>query len=313
MPASSKGTLMGMTKSKQSATNKATFSQRFWAEVRGYAEALAIAFLVVTFVFNTVGVVGSSMRPNLNGGVGSGNLLRSFLTGDRVFIPKYDNWLRRIGILGPYQRGEIVVVREPRNAPTAQERTRRPFFIKRVIGLPGDRIRIEGGQVFVNGHPVDQTFISGTGEVSPEPIDFPVITVADNEVAGLSLRFARTIRGTPVPQLPSGGFYPQPVDVDDPRVQLYYGTTIDALAPLPATAPANQPFVHELVVPDDHYFIMGDNRGPGGSEDSRSFGPIEAITVAGRATAIIWPPRRAGAWNWRRLKPPAAFVDVPVP
>ena len=45
---------------------------RFWTEVRGYAEALVVvAFLIVTFVFTTVGVVGSSMRPNLNGGNGT--------------------------------------------------------------------------------------------------------------------------------------------------------------------------------------------------------------------------------------------------
>ena len=59
---------------------KATLSQRFWAEVRGYAEALAIAFLIVTFVFNTVGVVGSSMRPNLDGGVGSQNIILTVKT-----------------------------------------------------------------------------------------------------------------------------------------------------------------------------------------------------------------------------------------
>ncbi len=83
--------------------------QRFWREVRGYAEALAIAFLVVTFAFTTVGVVGSSMRPTLDGGVGSSNILRSLLTGDRVFIPKFDTWLRRAGVLGAYPRGTIAV------------------------------------------------------------------------------------------------------------------------------------------------------------------------------------------------------------
>ena len=35
------------------------------------------------------------------------------------------------------------------------------------------------------------------------------------------------------------------------------------------------------------------------------------ITIAGKATAVIWPPRRDGGWNWRRLTPPAAFDGVP--
>jgi signal peptidase I len=292
-----------------------TGRQRFWREVRGYAEALAIAYVVVTFVFNTVGVVGSSMRPNLNGGVGSTNLVQSLLTGDRVFIPKYDTWLRRAGVLGPYARGDIVVVRDPANSPSAIETGQRPFFIKRVVATGGDRLRIERGQVIVNGHPVDQTFITGTGEIVPDPQDFPVVTVRDGRVEGLVIRFAVTPSGTAFPDLPLAGFYPNPVPVHDPRVQLYYGASLDALAPLPADAPEGVPFLHEMIVPAGHYFIMGDNRqrSRGGSEDSRVFGPVRAITVAGKATAIIWPPQRDGAWNWRALRPPEAFEAVPSP
>ena len=296
-----------MTKSKEAVVDKPTLSQRFWTEVRGYAEALAIAFLVVTFLFNTVGVVGSSMRPNLDGGVGSRNVLRSLLTGDRVFIPKYETWLRRIGILGSYQRGDIVVVREPANAPTAQEGGRRPFFIKRVIGIPGDRVRIERGQVYINGVAIDQSFISGSGEVTPEAVDFPVVVVEDGEVTGMSLLFGRSVRGTAIPTLPNNGIYPPPVPVEDPRVQLYYGTVLDSLVPLGPESPEGEPFIHELVVPAGQYFIMGDNRSQHGSEDSRSFGPIEGITIAGKATAVIWPPQRDGGWNWRILSPPGAF------
>lgn len=289
--------------------------QKFWREVRGYAEALVIAYLVVTFVFNTVGVIGSSMRPNLDGGVGSANLLRSLLTGDRVFIPKYETWLKRAGILGPYRRGDIVVVRDPANSPTALETGQRPFFIKRVVAVPGDRVRIEAGQVIVNGHVVDQGFISGTGEITPDRQDFPVITASNGVVTGLVVRFAVTPSGTPAPDLPVTGFYPPALPLSDPRVQLYYGGTLDALAPLPADAPDDVPFIHELILPEGQYFIMGDNRqrSRGGSEDSRLFGPVDGMTIAGKATAVIWPPMRDGEWNWRALRPPAAFADVPPP
>lgn len=302
-----------MAETKGARSQTPTFRQKFWREVRGYAEALVIAFLVVTFVFNTVGVVGSSMRPNLDGGVGSGNILRSLLTGDRVFIPKYDTWLRRAGVLGPYRRGEVVVVREPPNAPTAQERDRRPFFIKRVIARGGDRLRIDDGEVWVNGHQIDQGYIRDSGEITPDPTEFPVITIEDGEVSGLHVRFATTLGGTAVPQLPTGNGMPPAVDADDPRVQLYYGDTLDALAPIPDDAPEGEPFLHEIVIPEGRYWVMGDNRqsSAGGSEDSRFFGSIPSITIAGRATAVIWPPRRDGDWNWRALRPPEAFEAIP--
>lgn len=297
-------------------------SDRFWDEVRGYAEALVVAFLIVTFAFNTVGVVGSSMRPNLNGGVGSSNVMQSLLTGDRVFIPKFDTWLRRLGVLGDYARGNIVVVREPLNSPHAQLETNcflpakllydcRPFFIKRVIGVPGDHVRLENGQVYINDIPVDQRFITATGEIQPERVDFPVVTQEDGKVTGFSVSFD-TRGGVTLPsQLPLSSYYPEPLPVGDENVQLFYGSTIEALTPIPDSAPEGEPFVLDLVVPEDHYFVMGDNRSPGGSEDSKYFGPIPESAVAGKATAVIWPPRRDGEWNWRLLSPPEAFEGVP--
>lgn len=82
---------------------------RLGREAKSYFEALLTAFLVVTFLFTTVGVVGASMLPTLDGG--RGRLPSALLEGDRVFIPKYETWLRRLGILGPYRPGTIVVVR----------------------------------------------------------------------------------------------------------------------------------------------------------------------------------------------------------
>ncbi len=284
-----------------------TLRQRVWREVRGYGEALVIAFLVVTFLFTTVGVVGTSMEPNLDGGNGRGNLLQALLTGDRVFIPKYDTWLRRAGVLGPYQRGAVVVLREPANAPTALETGKRNFFIKRVVAVPGDRLRIERGQVFVNGVAIDQGFITDAGTVRVAPVDFPLVVVRGGEVASLVMGFETTPKGNSVPMLPMGGFVPASVGVDDPRVQLFYGNVVGGVEVPPGT-PEGTPVVLDLVVPDGKYFVMGDNRSAGGSEDSRYFGPVDAIAIAGRATAVIWPPRRDGHWNFRGLAAPAAFA-----
>ena len=300
---------------KQKPKKKRTAKEAFWHEVKGYAEALLIAFFIVTFIFTTVGVVGSSMRPNLDGGNASRGLIVAMFTGDRVFIPKYDTWLRRMGVLPSYQRGDILVVREPKNSPTRRKGIEwlqnvpllkeipyvqgRPFFIKRLIGLPGDRIYIEAGQVYVNGYAIDQSFLTESGEITPYPFNFPRIKVRNGEITAF-----QPISGS------------RPLNINSQEVQYFYGrkdnpnSTIGALAPIPEDAPST-PFIHEIVVPEGHYFVMGDNRTRTGSVDSRYFGPIPTITVAGKATTIIWPPAREGKMNWRGLRPPEAFKAIP--
>lgn len=297
---------------EQTTPPNLTFKQRVLKELRGYAEAIAIAYVVITFGFNTVGVVGSSMQPNLDGGTQGGSLVTALLTGDRVFIPKYETWLRRMGVMPGYERGAVVVVREPANAPTAQERDRRPFFIKRVIGVPGDRIRIEDGIVLVNGVAIDDGFIRDSGEITPDPIQFPLVEVDNGAISGLHVDFGRSRAGTAIPRLPTR-LLPPAVPVNDPSVQLYYGELINHLVLPPDTANTAVGVRAEVVLPEDRYWIMGDNRqiSAGGSEDSRYFGSITQLSIAGRGSAVIWPPRRDGEWNWRALTPPDAFDAVP--
>jgi signal peptidase I len=138
----------------------------FWSEVKGYAQALAIALFITTFLGTTIGVAGPSMQPTLDGGVASvrgfGDILQAALLGDRLFIPKYETWLRRAGLMEGYRRGDIVIFREKPDSPCRS--TARPaLLVKRVIGVPGDTVRMEGGAVFVNDVPLDQGFLTENG------------------------------------------------------------------------------------------------------------------------------------------------------
>jgi signal peptidase I len=65
----------------------------------------------------------------------------------------------------------------------------------------------------------------------------------------------------------------------------------------------------ELTVPEGQYFVMGDNRPE--SCDSRLYGTIPISSVAGKASAVIWPPLRNGHLNWHMLNPPTAFEEIP--
>jgi signal peptidase I len=51
-------------------------------------------------------------------------------------------------------------------------------------------------------------------------------------------------------------------------------------------------FPTEITIPDDHYFMMGDNRGE--SDDSRYWGPVPRDWIIGKAFFTYWPPKRVG-------------------
>ena len=102
------------------------------AWVRDLVISLAISCFIIIFLYQPVKVEGTSMMPSLE-------------DQERIFVNKF------VYRLEPIQHGDIVVFRYPRDPSKS--------FIKRVIGLAGDRIRIDNGQVLVNGSPIDEDYV----------------------------------------------------------------------------------------------------------------------------------------------------------
>jgi signal peptidase I len=101
-----------------------------WA--RDLLVSLAISAFIIIFLYQPVKVEGTSMLPGLE-------------DQERIFVNKFVyRW-------EPIQRGDIVVFRYPRDPSKS--------YIKRVIGIAGDRIRIENGQVYVNGNVLDEDYV----------------------------------------------------------------------------------------------------------------------------------------------------------
>lgn len=294
------------------------FARRALREAEYVILALFAAFILTTFGATIVGISGSSMAPNLYGGE-SEQVVRNLMVSDRVLVAKYPSWLRRAGLLAPYKPGQIVSLREPANSSLhadGQDQACpqrllglhcRGFYIKRVVAGPGDRVRIQRGQVIVNGHLVDDTFITWTGEVEPAEENFPLIMATDGEATAFGLMLfleddypVTAIEGSPI----------YTYDANDELVRFYYGNILDNLAPIPTGLTSDIPFLHDILVPDGHYFVMGDNRTRFGSEDSRTFGLVPEAEIVGPATAVIWPPFRDGQPNMRALTPPDAFAPL---
>ncbi len=101
-----------------------------WA--RDLLVSLAISAFIIIFLYQPVKVEGTSMMPGLE-------------DQERIFVNKFVyRW-------EPIQRGDIVVFRYPRDTSKS--------YIKRVIGVAGDHIRIENGQVFVNDEAIDEEYV----------------------------------------------------------------------------------------------------------------------------------------------------------
>ncbi len=124
---------------------------RLLVEVREWLDsaliAAIIAFVTVTYVGRSFIIPSSSMEPTLK-------------PGDVIIVDKISYRFR------PIRRGEIVVFHPP-----IPNETR--FFVKRVIGLPGDLIEIRDGKVFVNGRPLSEPYIKAKPEYVYGPCRVP--------------------------------------------------------------------------------------------------------------------------------------------
>jgi signal peptidase I len=146
--------------------------------VRVIFHALIIALVIRTFLFQPFNIPSGSMKATL-------------LIGDYLFVSKYSYGYSHFSL--PFspplfsgrvpgdwlpQRGDVVVFRLPRDPSTD--------YIKRVIGLPGDKIQVTGGVVSINGVPVKHERVADFAEAEEGGRDAPVKRWKDTLPNGVS-------------------------------------------------------------------------------------------------------------------------------
>jgi len=222
--------------SMSSTNSTSSGMSAFWENVRTIIYALALAMTIRFTIAQPFRIPSASMEPTL-------------MVGDYIIVTKWSFGYGRYsfapleGVLPhgrlfghPPERGEVVVFR-PEPEPERD-------FIKRVVGLPGDHIRMIHGVLHINGEPVTREDL---GEVPFED---------ESGVTTMIQAYRET--------LPGGATY----------------TTFDRFP--------NQELddTREFVVPDNHYFMMGDNRD--NSDDSRkSVGFVPFDNLVGPAQFVV--------------------------
>ena len=127
----------GATPSAGTETSYRRARARFWSAfswLRDLAFSVLIAVVLIVFIYQPVKVEGTSMMPTLS-------------DQERIFINKFTY---EFG-LGHIERGDTVVFWFPMDKSKS--------YIKRVIGLPGDRVRVDNGQVYVNGQALVEDYV----------------------------------------------------------------------------------------------------------------------------------------------------------
>jgi signal peptidase I len=192
--------------------------------------------------------------------VPTGSMMPTILPGDRILADK------RVGQRGGVKvwRGALAVFIYPND--------RTSVFIKRVIGLPGDRIDVDGPRLRVNGKDVASQNGDSDGG-------------GDSELATISappgLRLARE-RG-------DGGDYHVLWPVDEGARGGHPGAS---LSPAPAAAAS-------FAVPDGQVFVLGDNRAA--AVDSRRFGTVPLADIQAVARQVWFSSHRGEGVRWGRI------------
>jgi len=202
--------------------------------------------------------------------VPTGSMENNILIGDHFLVNKFifgstNMWLDKILPVRPVHRGDVIVFKYPEDPQTN--------YVKRAIGLPGETVEIRGTRVYINGQewPEHRVFVKS-----------PAYDADDSALQIIS-------EDSPSANTTYTVYWEQGNDDSWMRSSFAHGRY-----------GVNEPYR----VPENSYFVMGDNRDD--SQDSRYWGTVPRENVVGRALIVYWSyDERAAQYNSKN-----PFVDL---
>ena len=249
---------------------------------RSFFPVAAIVLIVRAFIFEPFRIPSDSMMPTL-------------LDGDFIVVNKYAYGLR-LPVLnrkfldtGSPQRGDVVVFRYPPN-PSVN-------YIKRLVGLPGDRIEVRNDHLIINGEEVAQVDNGPYADGCYVGLRIATETIGTHKHQIMSCRSPHGLLGGRNFTF-SGNPNPLPACDRKKIAEEIGGWVCDDSQGEGGRDRGDYVFD---VVPAGHYVMIGDNRD--NSEDSRVWKLVPDENLVGKATRIWFnfDLQRSQVFNWGRI------------
>ncbi|WP_296404140.1 signal peptidase I [Psychrobacter sp.] len=246
-----------------------------WAH--DYFPVLAVVLVVRSFIVEPFNIPSSSMVPTL-------------YTGDFVAVNKYSYGIRlpltynKVINTGNPEHGDVVVFRFPEDPKI--------YYIKRIIGLPGDEVSYSNGKLSINGKQVPSEQVNFTADKTlTEQVYTPVKGSDPSRQWDLSPNDAIAMAQNEE----QGAHYFQEKLGEHTYLRRYLEPS---LLSNEYSKFLNQTISHDsswsVKVPDNNYFVMGDNSDR--SEDGRYWGFVPDENLAGKAV-YVWMHKKPGLSN----------------
>ncbi len=164
----------------------------------------------------------------------SGSMIPTLQVGDFILVNKFTYGIRlpvvrtKVIDMNDPKRGDVMVFFPPHKPDT--------YYIKRVVGMPGDEIAYRNNVLYINGQEQPQTLLASL------PPAYPQIHITQERLGDVEHVMQKAVQ------------------------------------------PGHYSISGHWVVPEDHYFMMGDNRD--NSLDSREWGPVHESAIVGKAFAV---------------------------